>query len=301
MREFSVVTGAFSYTGRYIAERLLAMGQPVRTLTRHPPSVSDSGIEVAPLNFADRDGLVDALRGATTLYNTYWVRFPRGWVTFEQAVANSQSLFEAAGIAGVRRLVHISVTNPSATSPLPYFKGKGKVEEALARSGLSYAIIRPTLIYGLEDVLLNNIAWFLRRLPVFGIPGNGSYRVQPVSVEDVADLAVFAATQKDNLVMDAVGPEIYTFDALVRALAEAVGSHVRIAHVSPALAMLAVGVAGRVVRDVVLTRDELRGLMENLLVSNGPPTGRRRLSEWLAINGESLGRRYANELKRNYR
>src|SRR5437870_9420685 len=153
---------------------------------------------------------------------------PRGRVTFEQAVANSQNLFEAAGVAGARRVVHISVTNPSATSPLPYFNGKGRVEEALARSGLSHAIIRPTLIYGREDVLLNNIAWFLRRLPVFGIPGDGGYRVQPVSVEDMADLAVFAATQKDNLVMDAVGPEIYTFDALVRALAEAVGSRVRI-------------------------------------------------------------------------
>src|SRR5437870_3569593 len=164
MAEFSVVTGAFSYTGRYIAERLLALGQPVKTLTRHQPSGSNNKIEVAPLDFANRDGLVDALRGATTLYNTYWVRFPRGRVTFEQAAANSERLFEAAGVAGVRRVVHISVTSPSTTSQLPYFKGKGKVEEALARSGLSYAIIRPTLIYGQEDVLLNNIAWFLRRL-----------------------------------------------------------------------------------------------------------------------------------------
>src|SRR5437879_2574349 len=301
MAEFSVVTGAFSYTGKYIAQRLLALGQPVKTFTRRPSVDPDKRLSVAPLDFADRDGLAGALRAATTLYNTYWVRFPRGRVTFEQAVANTERLIQASVAAGVRRIVHISVTNAEATSSLPYFKGKGLVEEAIKRSGRSYAILRPTLIFGQEDILLNNIAWFLRRVPVFGIPGNGSYRVQPVFVEDVADLAVFAATQKDNLVMDAVGPEIYTFDALVRALAEAVGSHVRIAHVSPALAMLAVGVAGRVVRDVVLTRDELRGLMENLLVSNGPPTGRRRLSEWLATYGESLGRRYANELDRNYR
>src|SRR3989442_10746426 len=230
MREFSVVTGAFSYTGSYIAERLLALGQPVRTLTRHRPSGSDGGIQVAPLNFADHDGLINTLRGATTLYNTYWVRFHRGRVTFKQAVANSARLIEAAVAAGVRRIVHISVTNVQATSSLPYFKGKGEVEEAIARSGLSYSIIRPTLILGQEDILLNNIAWFLRRLPVFGIPGDGSYRVQPVFVEDVADLAVFAATQKENLVMDAVGPEIYTFDALVRALAESVGSPATAVH-----------------------------------------------------------------------
>src|SRR3989449_4986510 len=290
MAEFSVVTGAFSYTVRYIAERLLALGQPVRTLTRHPPSRSDGGIEVAPLDFADRDGLASALRGATTLYNTYWVRFPRGRVTFEQAVANSERLIEAAVAAGVRRIVHISVTNAEATSSLPYFKGKGLVEEAIKRSGLSYAIIRPTLIFGQEDILLNNIAWFLRRLPAFGIPGNGDYRVQPVFVEDVADLAVFAASQTENLVMDAVGPEIYTFDALVRALAEAVGSRARVVHLAPAVAMMAVRVAGRVVRDVVLTRDELRGLMAGLLGSNGPPTGRRRLREWLGPERGALRR-----------
>src|SRR2546427_1879908 len=301
MVEFSVVTGAFSYTGKYIAQRLLALGQPVKTLTRRSPVDPDKRLSVAPLDFADRDGLASALRGATTLYNTYWVRFPRGRVTFERAVANSERLIEAAIAAGVRRIVHISVTNAEATSSLPYFKGKGLVEEAIKQSGLSYGIIRPTLIFGQEDILLNNIAWFLRRMPVFGIPGNGSYRVQPVFVEDVADLAVFAASQTENLVMDAVGPEIYTFEALVRALAEAVGSRARLVHVSPAVAILAVGAAGRLGRGVVLTRDELRGLMAGLLVSNGPPTGRRRLSEWLAQYGELLGRKYANELDRNYR
>src|SRR2546427_5646514 len=261
MPEFSVVTGAFSYTGKYIAQRLLALGQSVKTLTRRPPVDHDKRLSVAPLDFADRDGLASALRGATTLYNTYWVRFPRGRVTFERAVANSERLIEAAIAAGVRRIVHISVTNAEATSSLPYFKGKGLVEEAIKRSGLSYSIVRPTLIFGQEDILLNNIAWFRRRLPVFGIPGNRDYRVQPVFVEDVADLAVFAASQTENLVMDAVGPEIYTFDALVRALAEAVGSRTRVVHLSPAVAMMAVKVGGRVGRGVVLTPDELRGVM----------------------------------------
>src|SRR5713226_6570764 len=286
MAEFSVVTGAFSYTGKYIAQRLLALGQPVKTLTRRGPPDPDPHLSAATLDFADYDVLVDALRGASTLYNTYWVRFTYGRVNFEQAVANTQRLIEAAVAAGVRRIVHVSVTNASTTSALPYFKGKGMVEEAIALSGLSYAIIRPTLIFGQEDVLLNNIAWVLRRFPAFGIPGNGNYRVQPVSVEDLADLAVFAGSHTDNFVQDAGGPEIYTLEALVRALAEAVGSRARILHVSPAIAMLGVRVLGRLVRDVVLTSDELQGLMANLLVSNGPPTGRRRLSEWLAMYGE---------------
>src|SRR5256712_13921981 len=301
MTEFGAVTGAFGYTGKYIAQRLLALGQSIKTLTRHHPKQFDRRLTVAPLDFEDRDGLIGSLRGASTLYNTYWVRFPRGRVTFERAVANSERLIEAAVAAGVRRIVHISVTNAEATSSLPYFKGKGLVEEAIKRSGLSYAIIRPTLVFGQEDILLNNIAWFLRRLPVFGIPGNGSYRVQPVFVEDVADLAVFAASQTENIVMDAVGPEIYTFDALVRALHDAVGSRARIVHVSPAVAMLAVGAAGRLVRDVVLTRDELRGLMAGLMVSDGPPTGRRRLSEWRGPYWAPLRSKHADELDRNYR
>ncbi len=301
MTKFSVVTGAFSYTGKYIAHRLLALGQAVKTLTRRWPPGADSRIVVAPLDFADRNGLVGALRGATTLYNTYWVRFHHGGVTFEQAVANTQRLIEAAAEAEVRRIVHISATNASEESPLPYFRGKGMVEAAVIRAGLSYAIIRPTLIFGPEDILLNNIAWFLRRLPVFGIPGDGSYRVQPVSVEDVSDLAVSAGSRTDNFVKDAVAPEIYAFRTLVRAIADAVGSRARLVHMSPAVAMLAVRLLGRAVRDVVLTSDELRGLTANLLVSDGPPTGQRRFSEWLAQYAGQLGIRYANELERNYR
>lgn len=301
--EFSAVTGAFSYTGKYIAQRLLAVGQPVKTLTRRPNVAdrSDRRLSVAALNFADRAGLIDALRGAATLYNTYWIRFPFGRVTFQQAVANTETLIAAAAAAGVRRIVHISVTNASATSPLPYFRGKGLVENAITRSGISFAIIRPTLIFGPDDILLNNIAWFLRRLPVFGVPGSGSYRIQPVSVEDVADLAMVAGARTDTIIQDAVGPEIFTFDALVRLLADSIGSRTKIVHVPPAVAMRAVALLGRLVRDVVLTGEELRGLMTNLLVSSGPPTGRRRLSEWLTLYGDRLGLRYANELARNYR
>lgn len=301
MGGFSVVTGAFGYTGKYIAQRLLNLGHTVKTLTRRRPEIVDDRLTIAPLNFEDRDGLVSDLRGASTLFNTYWVRFPHGRITFEEAVANTGRLIEAAVAAGVSRIVHISVTNASVASPLPYFRGKGLTEEAIIRSGLSYAIIRPTLIFGPEDILLNNIAWLLRRVPVFGVPGSGRYRVQPVSVEDVADLAVSAGVRTDNTVQDAVGPEIYTFDALIRLISGAVAGRARVVYVSPAVAMLAVALIGRLVRDVVLTSHELQGLMANLLVSNNPPTGQRRFSEWLAQHAGSLGLRYANELDRHYR
>ena len=164
-----VVTGAFSYSGRAIARALIAKGRSVRTVTGHPDrGVGHPDIEVRPLDFDDQLGLVESLRGATTLYNTYWVRFAHRQIDHELAVANSRTLFLAAKRAGVQRIVHISITNPSIESPFPYFKGKALVERALAESDVSYAVLRPAILFGGDGVLINNIAWLLRRLPVFG-------------------------------------------------------------------------------------------------------------------------------------
>ncbi|MGH8248231.1 MAG: epimerase, partial [Gammaproteobacteria bacterium] len=220
---------------------------------------------------------------------------------FDQAVANTGRLIDAAGAAGVPRIVHISVTNASPSSPLAYFRGKGLTEESVVRSGLSHAIIRPSLVFGREDILVNNIAWILRRMPIFGVPGSGDYRVQPVSVEDVADLAVSSGSRTDSIVMDAVGPEVFSFKELIRMISAAVGSRARLVSIRPTVALLAVALIGRLVDDIVLTSDELEGLMANLLVSGGPPTGTRRFSEWLTEYAGRVGLTYAHELKRHYR
>lgn len=299
----SVVTGAFSYTGKYIARRLLAAGERVKTLTGHPdrPNPFADRVSVAPLDFEDRSALVENLRGVATLYNTYWVRFPYGAVTFERAVANTKVLIEAAEAAGVRRVVHISITNASTASRLPYFRGKGLVDELIAGSALSYAILRPTVIFGVEDILVNNIAWLLRRFPVFAIAGSGEYRLQPVFVDDVAALAVEAGHRSEVVVLDAVGPETYSYHELVRLVGEVVGSRARIVHVPPAIVLILARLVGSMVGDVVLTRDELGGLMANLLVSTGPVSGRTSLRDWLWQNADQLGSRYASELARHYR
>jgi NADH dehydrogenase len=301
--ELDVVTGAFSYTGKYITQRLLSTGKKVRTLTGHPnrPNPFGEQVSVSPFSFDDPAELTKSLRGATTLYNTYWVRFSHGQVTFDQAVENTKVLIKSAGEAGVRRIVHVSITNASEDSPLPYFRGKGLLENAIIHSGLSYAIIRPTVIFGAEDILINNIAWLLRRLPVFAVPGSGDYRVQPVFVEDVAEIAVNAAHRDEDAIVDAVGPDTYTFDELVGLIAGKIRSKARIVHLSPALALFLSGMAGYLVKDVMLTRDEVEGLMANLLVSGGPPTGQTRLSDWLDENAGSVGAKYASELSTHYR
>jgi len=301
--DFDVVTGAFGYTGRYIARLLLSKGRRVRTLTGYTkrPNPFGDKVEVARFNFDRPEELVKNLEGAATLINTYWVRFDHGNITYDKAVANTRILIDAAVRARVRRFVHVSITNPSEHSPTPYFRGKAALEKALIESGLSYAIIRPTVIFGPEDILINNIAWLLRKFPLFAIPGSGEYGLQPIFVEDMAALVVELASDWRDQIVDAVGPEIYTFDELVRLVAKTVGSKSWIFHVPPRIAFLLSRMIGWMVGDVVLTHDEVVGLMANLLISDKPPTGSTRLSEWLEQNRSNIGTSYASELARHFR
>jgi NADH dehydrogenase len=295
---FDVVTGAYSFTGRFIAQE-----RSIRTLTNHPQreGAEDIKAEVAPLQFADREALVESMRGGEVLYNTYWVRFHHGRVRFGEAVANTRVLMGAAREAGVRRVVHISVSNPSEDSPLDYYAGKARAERAVRESGLSWAIVRPTLIFGQGDILINNIAWILRRFPIFGIPGRGNYRLQPVAGEDVAEIATWAAEQVDNLTVDAAGPDIVYYSEMVESIAIAVGRHPRFVYMSPRNALRAVRLLGRMVDDIVLNEPELEGLMSELLVSSERPRGTLRLDNWLLTHAETIGRTYASELARHWR
>lgn len=301
--ELDVVTGAFGYTGRRITRRLLDAGRRVRTLTGHPRRRDPFAgrIEVAPYRFHDPDVLASSLEGASTLYNTYWVRFDHGRTTFGQAVENSRTLFEAAREAGVRRVVHVSITKPSEDSPLPYFRGKALVERALRESGLPHAIVRPTVVFGPGDVLVNNIAWLLRRSPVFAIPGDGSYRVRPVHVDDVARLCVEQGSVSADAVVDAIGPETLTFEEMIRTIRDAVGSRSLLVHVPRWVVPSLTRSLGLVLRDVLLTREELDGLMNEQVHVDGVATGRVAFSEWVRHHAGRLGRRYASELGRHFR
>jgi len=296
------VTGAFSYTGKYVARLLLERGCKVRTLTGHPGRDNPFGeaVEVFSYNFDRPDQLRKSLLGTSTLINTYWVRFPRGESTFEAAVRNTRTLIEAAKDAGVGRIVHVSIANPSAESPLGYYRGKAELEQAVSDSGLPYTIVRPTVIFGAEDILINNIAWFVRRFPVFGIPGDGRYRIRPIYVEDIARLMTDAVDARRNAVIDAVGPETYTFEELVRLIGRSMGRSVHLVHVPTTLAYVATLVTGWSVDDVVLTWEEYRGLMGNLLAPEGPASGKTRLSDWLAAHKEFVGVRYASEVARHF-
>ncbi len=296
------VTGAFSYSGAVISRALLDAGRQVRTLTGHPGrGAGQSEIEVRALDFDDPAGLVASLTGVATLYNTYWVRFARGRVDHALAVDNSRALFQAARRAGVGKIVHISILHPSAASPYPYFRGKALVERALAETGIPYAVLRPSVLFDERAVLLNNIAWLLRRLPVFAVGGDGSYRVRPVHVDDLAALALEAAAWPDDRTVDAVGPERPTFVELVDQIRDAVGSRARTVRVPPPMLLGMSRVLGAVLHDVLLTPDEYRSMADGLADSAAPATGTVRLSEWLSEHRATLGTEYANELERHFR
>jgi uncharacterized protein YbjT (DUF2867 family) len=304
--EVDVVTGAFSYSGAAIARYLQAAGHQVRTLTGHPERApAGTSVAVAPLDFTDPAGLTESLRGARTLYNTYWVRFARGKVDHQAAVANSETLFTAAAAAGVQRIVHVSITCPSLDSPYPYFRGKAQVEQILAATGVPYAIARPAVLFGGDGVLVNNIAWLLRRLPVFALGGGGDYRIRAIHVDDLAALCASlgadgAAGGAGPAVVDAVGPESLTFREMVTVIRAAVGSRAVLVPAPGPLVPVLSAVLGTALRDTLLTADEYHAMADGLADTAGPVTGPTVFTDWVTSNGASLGRSYANEIDRHF-
>lgn len=294
------VTGAFGYSGQCIARRLLEAGEPVITLTNslHRPNPFEERVKAYPFNFENPAELTQSLEGVSVLYNTYWVRFNHKMFSHADAVANTLALFTAAKQAGVRRIVHISITNPAEDSPLEYFSGKARLERALIESGLSYAILRPTVLFGKEDILINNIAWLLRRLPVFGVFGDGRYRLQPIYVDDLAQLAVEQGRNESNVIINAIGPETFTYRELVQEIGRIIGARRPVVSVPPAIGYWAGALIGKLTGDVTITRQEIAGLMAGLLYVDAPPAGQTRLTDWAAAHAATLGARYASELAR---
>lgn len=250
-------------------------------------------IEVRPHAFGDPDALAAAFEGVRTFYNTYWIRTGDS-TGYASAVARSKELIDAATAAGVERIVHLSVLGASADAPYPYFRAKAEVEEHGRNSGVAFAAVRPALIFGGSSALLSNLAWMLRRLPVMGVAGDGTYRVRPVHVDDVADICVDLGardpTELDGTVVDAVGPDRPTYDELVRHVRTAVGGRARMVHLPVPAVIFGARVLGWVLEDEVLTRDELVSTMAGIADTDGPATGSTSVIEWLYRRGDSLGR-----------
>ena len=296
------ITGAFGFSGKYIAKRLLDAGESVVTLTNSPerPNPFAGKIATRPLDFSKPEQLAESLQNVDILYNTYWVRFNHQLFNHADAVTNTLTLFDAAKKAGVSKIVHVSIANPNENSPLEYFKEKAVLEKALKESGLNYAIVRPAVLFGDGGILINNIAWTLRRFPVLGVFGDGTkYHVCPIYVDDLAKIMIEEGAKKENSLINALGPEDFSYVALVQMIGKAIGIKPRILSIPPALGYLASRVIGLFMGDIFVTREEIKGLMADLLhVQGATPTGTTRLSEWVKEHADTLGTRYASELAR---
>lgn len=295
-----MVTGAYGFSGKYIAKSLLKAGVPVSTITNSPNRKNEFGnqLKAMKFNFEDHGKLVESLKNVSTLYNTYWVRFNHELFSHQDAVENTLKLFSAAKEAGVSRIVHTSITNPSLDSNLEYFKGKAILEKALIESGMSYSILRPAVIFGDEDILINNIAWILRKIPIFPIFGYGSYRIQPIYVKDFAKLAVREGKNTENVIINAVGPETYSYRQLIEKIGDIIGINKPIISVKPKIGYIAGSLIGKIVKDVVITKEEIKGLMADLLCVDSAPTGETKLSDWALLHKNTLGYKYSSELAR---
>ena len=300
MPPLHVVTGALGYTGRAVAERLIAQGVRVRTLTNSTdrPNPFGAALDIKPLAFDDADALARSLDGCEVLYNTYWVRFNHRLFNFERAVANTKALFAAAKRAGVARVVHVSILHARKADDLGYYKGKHELELALESLGVSHAMVRPGVLFGRFDVLVNNAAWVLRRLPIFGVFGDGSYALRPMHVDDMADLMVRAGAGREDQIIDAVGVERFTYRQLVAEISRIIGVRKPIVSVPPSAGYAVSKLVNPMVNDVIITREEISGLMRGLLDSDQPATGSTKLTEWAEMHKAELGVRYANEIGR---
>lgn len=302
------VTGAFGYSGKAITELLLARGDQVRTLTNSPKREHSFGskVEVHPLAFEDDTALERSLAGCEILVNTYWVRFNHRLFTFEQAVRNTQRLFAAAKRAGVRRIVHTSILKPDDGRGLAYYDGKMQLERDLEGTGLPHAIVRPGVLFGRGDILVNNIAWVFRHMPVFGIFGDGRYELAPLHVEDFARIVVRAIDADAGLaihgdggrVIDCHGPQRFMYRDLVKQVGEIIGIRRPMMRVSPGVGYAVSKVLNPFVKDVIITREEIDGLMRGLLWSAKPSLGTIQLTKWAREHAANLGTKYASEVQR---
>jgi len=299
-QQIHTVTGAFGYSGKYITRRLLDKGYTVHTLTNSTQRANPFGtaLVVHPFDFDRPDALAKSLEGVSVLYNTYWVRFNHKLFTHADAVHNTKVLFAAAKQAGVERIVHVSITNPSADFNLEYFSGKAELEETLVNSGLSYAILRPAVLFGKEDVLINNIAWTLRHFPIFGVFGDGNYGIQPIHVDDLAHLAVSQGESRTNLIINAIGPESFTFKGLVAEISRIIGKERPIVPLPPRMGYAVASLIGWYMGDVFLTWEEVQGLMAGTLAVDTPPVGQTKLTDWARKHADTLGKQYTSELAR---
>jgi uncharacterized protein YbjT (DUF2867 family) len=225
-RPIVTVFGGTGFLGRRIVGHLLAGGFAVRSASRHPGSASSADEGIAPVRADVNEGgsIAAAVAGAFAVVNAVSLYGERGDQTFHSVhVEAAARVAKQAREAGVERLVHVSGLGADARSPSPYIRSRGRGEEAVRAAFASATIVRPAVMVGPDDGFLNPLLDLLR-LPAFALFGHGDTRLQPAHVEDVAEAIVRSLRQAEaRLTYELGGPRVYTYDALVRTIADHAG------------------------------------------------------------------------------
>jgi uncharacterized protein YbjT (DUF2867 family) len=259
------LAGGSGFIGRAIARRLVAGGIHVRVLTRNPESararLNLPGVEFVSADIGNPASLLQALGEANAIvdaiqFDGYPVENPRRGLTFERVdYGGVLALVDAAKQSGVDRFIYISGAAADEKSAHPGFRAKGRAERAIRESGLTYTIFRPSLIYGPEDKVVNGLARALRFAPIFGVPGTGRQKVQPVLVDDLAACVTLALSGRGhNRTYEIGGPELMTFDEMMRVIMDASRHRRPLFHI-PEGAMRAAGAVLEKLPTPLLSRD----------------------------------------------
>jgi nucleoside-diphosphate-sugar epimerase len=260
------IAGGSGFIGRAIARRIAAIpSTTVRVLTRNPAGAR-AKLKITNCDFVQADvtlsvSLKEALKGVNAVVNAtqfdgYPVENPRRGLTFERIdFGGTSALLEAARQNGVAQFIYISGAAADENSEHPAFRAKGLAERAIRESRIPYTIFRPSLVYGPEDKVVNGFVKALRMTPVFPVPGTGHQKVQPVLVDDLAACVALALSGKGaNGAYDVGGPDLTTFDEMMRTVMEAAAVRRPIVHV-PERLMRTVGALGEMLPTPVLSRD----------------------------------------------
>lgn len=263
------LTGATGFVGGHLAARLAAEGHRIRCLVRRldhrrAAYLKDLDAELAAGDILNPDALREAIEGCGAVIHLVGIITEPPGFTFKQVhVKGTVNVLDAAAAAGVRRYVHMSALGAGSDASTTYFQTKWQAEEAVRASGLDYTIFRPSIIYGPGGEFINMLLRQIRLMPLVPVIGDGNYRMQPVSVHDVA--FCFSRALADGGTIgeeyELGGPESLTYNELVHTICRAAGKRRALIHLPLALVRPVVRLLERFLRHSPVTTDQLKMLL----------------------------------------
>ena len=221
MSEVITIFGGTGFLGRRIVQALLARGAIVRVAARHPGrtafSESSDRLQLVTADITDEASVRAAVAGAVAVANAVSLYVERGDATFDAVhLDGARRVAEAAAREGAR-LLHLSGIGSDADAASPYVRARGRGEHAVRAACNGAIVFRPCVMIGAGDAFLTTLTGLVRRLPVFPLFGDGSTRLQPVFVGDVAEAAATALAGPDLRpgIHELGGPEVLTYRTLV--------------------------------------------------------------------------------------